>query len=116
VRTNEKQAVKPSFVSIASAIVRTHDAIGRDHAINQRHEVCRSESMAKNRRKTEDGSTVELASPPGHSDRDRVAVRAYELYEARGRAEGQELDDWLSAERELNSEVPAFAGRDQDDT
>jgi DUF2934 family protein len=115
VRSNEKQAPKPCFVWIGSAIVRTHDAIGRDHAINQRHEVCRSESMAKNRRKTEGGS-VELASPPGHSDRDRVAVRAYELYEARGRAEGQELDDWLSAERELNSEVPAFADRDQDDT
>ena len=72
--------------------------------------------MAKSRRKMENGSTVELASPPGHADRDRVAVRAYELYEARGRSEGQDVDDWLSAERELNSEEPAVADRDHDDT
>jgi hypothetical protein len=36
-------------------------------------------------------------------DRDRIAARAYELYLARGRASGRELDDWLAAERELNS-------------
>jgi hypothetical protein len=34
-------------------------------------------------------------------DRDRVARRAYDLYLARGCGEGQELDDWLCAEREL---------------
>lgn len=32
---------------------------------------------------------------------DRVAQRAYELYLARGRADGQDFDDWLAAEREL---------------
>lgn len=31
----------------------------------------------------------------------RVAQRAYELYEQRGRQEGQALEDWLNAEREL---------------
>jgi hypothetical protein len=72
--------------------------------------------MAKSRRKTENASTVELASPSGNADRNRVAVRAYELYVARGRSEGQDLDDWLSAERELNSEVRAVANRNQDDT
>ena len=36
------------------------------------------------------------------SDRDRVALRAYELYLARGGADGAALDDWLSAERELS--------------
>jgi hypothetical protein len=30
-----------------------------------------------------------------------VARRAYGLYEARGRAEGRDIDDWLRAEREL---------------
>lgn len=35
------------------------------------------------------------------SDRERVAMRAYELYLARGGADGGALDDWLAAEREL---------------
>ena len=35
------------------------------------------------------------------SDHATIARRAYELYEARGRAAGFELDDWLRAEREL---------------
>jgi hypothetical protein len=34
-------------------------------------------------------------------DRDRIAARAYELYMERGGGEGQALDDWLSAEREV---------------
>ena len=36
-------------------------------------------------------------------DRDRIAMRAYELYLARGASEGRELDDWLAAERELSA-------------
>jgi hypothetical protein len=35
------------------------------------------------------------------SERERVAQRAYELYLARGGTDGQAMDDWLSAEREL---------------
>ena len=31
----------------------------------------------------------------------RVAARAYELYEQRGRRDGQAEQDWLEAEREL---------------
>lgn len=30
-----------------------------------------------------------------------VARRAYEIYQARGRTDGSDLDDWLQAEREL---------------
>jgi hypothetical protein len=32
---------------------------------------------------------------------DRIARRAYELYLARGGEDGQDIDDWLQAEREL---------------
>ncbi len=31
----------------------------------------------------------------------QIRVRAYQLYEARGREDGHELDDWLRAEEEL---------------
>ena len=39
--------------------------------------------------------------PSTDSERERVAQRAYELYLARGGADGQAVEDWLSAEREL---------------
>ena len=32
---------------------------------------------------------------------EEIAVRAYHIYLERGRAEGEPLDDWLQAEREL---------------
>jgi hypothetical protein len=32
---------------------------------------------------------------------DEIAIRAYELYEARGGDHGRDWDDWLEAEREL---------------
>jgi Protein of unknown function (DUF2934) len=34
---------------------------------------------------------------------DQIARRAHELYEARGRTDGRDLDDWLQAERELQA-------------
>lgn len=36
---------------------------------------------------------------------DTIRVRAYELYLARGGAHGQDLEDWLAAERELMAKV-----------
>jgi hypothetical protein len=38
----------------------------------------------------------------GSLDRDRIASRAYELYVERGGRDGQDVDDWLTAERELS--------------
>jgi hypothetical protein len=34
---------------------------------------------------------------------ERITLRAYELYEQRGRQAGHELEDWLQAEREIRS-------------
>jgi len=34
---------------------------------------------------------------------ERIAQRAYELYEQRGRQAGYESEDWLQAEREIRS-------------
>ena len=38
---------------------------------------------------------------PELPSRDEIARLAYHLYETRGRRDGQDLDDWLAAEREL---------------
>jgi hypothetical protein len=35
---------------------------------------------------------------------EKVAERAYQLYEGRGRREGAALDDWLTAEREIEEQ------------
>jgi hypothetical protein len=40
-------------------------------------------------------------TPTGGPSREEIARRAYELYLARGGAEGSEQEDWLQAEREL---------------
>jgi hypothetical protein len=37
----------------------------------------------------------------GAQVQDRIAQRAYELYEQRGRQEGRALEDWVNAERQL---------------
>ena len=42
-------------------------------------------------------STGAVESP----SRDEIARIAYHFYEARGRRDGQDVDDWLAAEREL---------------
>ena len=39
--------------------------------------------------------------------RDLIARRAYEIYEERGRGDGEDLNDWLRAEAEVKSSVMA---------
>ena len=58
--------------------------------------------MAKTRKTSADSipsPAEEFSVDPGY--RDRVAMRAYELYLARGAGDGGDFDDWLAAEREL---------------
>jgi hypothetical protein len=54
--------------------------------------------MATNAKQSTDSGQsqrVELAM------QDAVALRAYELFEERGREPGRDVDDWLRAEHEL---------------
>jgi hypothetical protein len=37
-------------------------------------------------------------------EEERIRLRAYELYEQRGKREGHALDDWLQAEAELTEQ------------
>lgn len=54
-----------------------------------------------------DATGAEMPAAPGPaSDPDRIAQRAYELYQARGASDGGALDDWLAAEQELNRSTP----------
>ena len=44
---------------------------------------------------------AEEAARRAEAQQDRIAQRAYELYEQRGRQEGRDLEDWLNAESQL---------------
>ena len=67
-------------------------------------------SGAANSRKTGkigEGPAAERAPVSGHlgatgePPREQIERHAYELYLARGTADGQDIEDWLHAEREL---------------
>lgn len=42
---------------------------------------------------------------PGSLSQEEIARRAYEKFEARGGRHGNDLQDWLDAERELKTQV-----------
>jgi hypothetical protein len=66
-------------------------------------------AMAKSRKKG-NGVPPQLAAAPQMAgdttaatlDREHVARRAYELYQARGGGDGMAMEDWLAAERECS--------------
>jgi hypothetical protein len=41
--------------------------------------------------------------------RQRIAEKAYELYQKRGESHGHDVDDWLEAERSLLSDISSQA-------
>ena len=75
--------------------------MGRFGAIRVARLLRVGDDMAKTRRMDTGaqsrGATTAAAGP----DRNSVAMRAYELYLARGGGDGKAMDDWLLAEREL---------------
>ena len=64
--------------------------------------------MAKSARKktndavtTADRSRTVLTDAPANGTTHDIARRAYDLYLARGREDGHDVEDWLQAERDL---------------
>ena len=50
------------------------------------------------------GTPAPTISATAGLSRERIAARAYELWEARGRPEGSDLEDWFEAERQLGAD------------
>jgi hypothetical protein len=51
------------------------------------------------------GSAVAAGVSQGNGSRmQRIAERAHEIYENRGGEDGRALEDWLQAEREIDTE------------
>ena len=51
------------------------------------------------------------ASVPNQPDETDIAARAYEIYESKGRVDGDELGDWLQAERDLSNSAGTKNGK-----
>jgi len=52
---------------------------------------------------TKKPSTAVTREPHELELENQISLRAYELYEARGREDGHEQEDWLRAEEEITS-------------
>jgi DUF2934 family protein len=72
--------------------------------------------MSKAQRKAKSIKLVTAEDQPSIAAEDRraitkddVAQRAYELFLARGRVEGHDVEDWLKAERQLEAENMALS-------
>ena len=72
----------------------------------------KSKNSPKARKPTQKPDNATIRSKPPVSVCDdlqvRIAARAYELYEGRGRRDGYAIEDWVQAEREVLSQVPPF--------
>ena len=62
---------------------------------------------------TRTGERLMTKDTGGHErpPRDEIARLAYHFYGTRGRQDGQDVDDWLSAERELAQQDEALVRR-----
>ncbi len=72
------------------------------------HDMPGGESSAGTRVTSAPGETAQDAR---RGDIERIRERAYELYRARGEAPGDEMEDWLQAEREQASASGAESPR-----
>lgn len=52
-----------------------------------------------NQEAEESGPAIQISKSDW--EHERIARRAYELYEERGRQEGQDVQDWLEAQQQL---------------
>ncbi|HET8761525.1 MAG TPA: DUF2934 domain-containing protein [Nitrospiria bacterium] len=68
------------------------------------------------------GSSRAIPSEGENKIRQRIAERAYQLFQERGQVNGHDIDDWLQAERQIQAEqvkpiiTPARAGRRKEQT
>jgi hypothetical protein len=63
-------------------------------------------AVAVKRERRLQGKTTRTALQARPSDGwQRIAAKAYELYEQRGRRDGYALDDWLESEQMVNLEL-----------
>lgn len=55
--------------------------------------------------------TAPRATPEPRELKEKIAVKAYELFQRRGQADGHDLEDWLEAERSVLAELESRSKR-----
>jgi hypothetical protein len=60
--------------------------------------------MARSAAKISSTPTTERIQDSVQISHEQIALRAYEIYQERGGTDGADVDDWLQAERELQSQ------------
>ncbi len=61
--------------------------------------------------KAEAGKAKAAASPAGSAvPHEKIAERAYQIWQANGRPDGQDQEHWFQAERELRAARPVSRG------
>jgi Protein of unknown function (DUF2934) len=63
--------------------------------------MSRETNVNRSKAGSEKTSQTAQAARGAAADESRIAQRAYELYEQRGRQDGLALEDWLNAEEQL---------------
>lgn len=63
----------------------------------------RRESTQAESRPVNDSATPTPVSGESSRDSQSIARAAYQRYEARGREDGHDVEDWLAAEREIKA-------------
>lgn len=73
----------------------------------KKHDQPLSETPEARRSSTKRGQKAFAAESGPMELRDLIAQRAYEIYEQRGRNDGEDMNDWLRAEAEVRSSIMA---------
>jgi hypothetical protein len=60
-----------------------------------------SEKLPQNEPRVSLDEEEHSSGGPETVDAEKIRIRAYEIYVERGQADGQDLEDWFQAEREV---------------
>lgn len=71
--------------------------------------MSKSENRNSERREIQIKEVSEFSVSDEELRHQRIAAKAYDLYECRGCCHGRDLDDWLEAERLISSEIESQA-------
>ena len=70
----------------------------------------RKRSSKSSKNVTDREETTPAQAPAEENTENRIRERAYEIYQARNGAAGDQVEDWLVAEREVRSHAPMQSG------
>lgn len=99
-KTRTASAKSPASRKKASA-GRAKNPSGRARTGSSARRAKNAQDSASNAAPTAAGTTESVNESRSAADHERIATRAYYLWEESGRVPGREMDHWLEAERQV---------------